>query len=68
MRNRFAIPTEKTLARYRGERDARLVRARDIYEERGDSRDVLRLIAEAKEWQRKVMWARRYLKIGGEQP
>ena len=57
----FARPTHATLARYRAERDAHLASARANYDRQGEARHTLALLAQARERQRKVMWARRVL-------
>jgi hypothetical protein len=63
MANRFAVPTHKTLARYRASRDAAMAKARHAYDNRtADARAVSAMVREALEWQRKVMWARRALR------
>ena len=41
--------------------DAAMAKARAIYDAAGDARAVVASVREAAEWQRKVMWARRYL-------
>lgn len=58
MSSRFARPTHATLARYRAERDAHLADARANYDRHGDARRTLALLEQARERQRKVMWAR----------
>ena len=57
MRNRFAVPTPATLVRYRLARDAAMAKARLVYDAAGDARQVIASVAEAREWQRKVLWA-----------
>ncbi len=68
MSSRFARPTHATLARYRAERDAHFADARANYDRHGDARRTLALLEQAREWQRKVMWARRILGIAATVP
>jgi len=68
MSSRFARPTHATLARYRAERDAHLAEARANYDRHGDARRTLALLQEARERQRKVMWARRVLGAAATTP
>ena len=68
MSSRFARPTPATLARYRAERDAHLADARANYDRHGDARRTLALVKEARERQRKVMWARRVLGAAATAP
>ena len=68
MPSRFARPTHATLARYRAERDALLRAARITYDAHGDAAVTLDLLAQARERQRKVMWARRVLGIAATAP
>lgn len=68
MSSRFARPTHATLARYRAERDAHLADARANYDRHGDARRTLALLEQARERQRKVMWARRVLGFAATTP
>ncbi len=68
MANRFARPTLATLARYRQERDALLAQARANYDGHGDARRTLGLVAQVREHQRRVMWARRSLGMAATAP
>ena len=68
MPSRFAKPTHATLARYRAERDAHLAGARANYDRHGEARHTLALLAQARERQRKVMWARRVLGFASTAP
>ena len=61
MSNRFARPTLATLDRYRSERNALLRAARAIYDAHGDAAVTLELLGQAREHQRKVLWARKVL-------
>lgn len=63
-RNRFAVPTAQTLERYRVARDAAMAIARNAYDNRtATAQQVSDMVREGREWQRKVMWARRTLRI-----
>ena len=68
MPSRFAKPTHATLARYRAERDKLLRAARITYDAHGDAAVTLDLLAQARERQRKVMWARRVLGLAATAP
>ena len=68
MANRFAQPTLAKLGRCRQERDALLAQARASYDGHGDARRTLCLVAQAREHQRKVMWARRSLGMAATAP
>lgn len=61
MSNRFARPTPATLGRYRSERDTLLRAARANYNGHGEAGHTLDLLGQARERQRKVMWARKAL-------
>ena len=61
MSNRFARPTLATLDRYRSERDALLRATRATYDAQGDAAVTLELLGQARERQRKVLWARKVL-------
>ncbi len=68
MSNRFARPTPATLDRYRSERDALLHAARITYDAHGDARVTLELLGQARERQRKVLWARKALGFAATLP
>lgn len=68
MANRYARPTPATLARYRAERDVLLAQARAHYDAHGDARHTLDLLHQARERQRRVMWARRILGLAETAP
>jgi hypothetical protein len=68
MSNRFARPTLATLDRYRSERDALLRAARANYDAHGDAAVTLELLGQAREHQRKVLWARKVLGAAATMP
>ncbi len=68
MSNRFAQPTLATLGRYRSERDALLRAARATYDAHGDAAVTLKLLCQARERQRKVLWARKALGLAATMP
>ena len=68
MSNRFARPTLATLDRYRSERDALLRAARTTYDAQGDAAVTLELLGQARERQRKVLWARKILGAAATMP
>lgn len=61
MASRFAVPTKSTLARYRAERDALMGQARRNFGSFGDPKVTLEMVRQARDRQRKVLWARRSL-------
>ena len=61
MASRFAVPTLNTLTKYRAERDVLLTQACINYNNHGDARTTMSLLAAAREKHRKVLWARDYL-------
>ena len=61
MASRFAVPTLNTLTKYRAERDVFLTQACINYNNHGDARTTMSLLASAREKHRKVLWARDYL-------